>query len=326
MTTHETAPKSKVALFGAAGAIGQSIAAALRAQGQPYRVVGRSAASLKAQFGADPLAELVTWNPDDPESVRKAAHGIGTLIYLVGVEYWKFALHPVLMQKTLAGAVAEGVEHFVLVGTVYPYGRPQTDRVTEQHPRSPHTFKGKMRKAQEELVLAADAAGKLRATVLRLPDFYGPGVDKSFLGSAFAAASRGGTADLIGPLDRPHQFVFVPDVGPVVLKLAATPAAYGRVWHFGGSGVTTQQEMLAEIERQTGRPLRRRVVGKLLLRLLGLFNPMLREMVEMHYLVTDPVILDDSALEALIGPLSRTSYVEGIRRSLRDSSGSAASK
>ena len=306
----------RIALFGAAGAIGKSIASALRARQTPYRVVGRSQAALQAQFGDDPLAEIVVWNPDDAESVAAAARGIDTLIYLVGVDYWKFALHPILMAKTIAGAVAEGVAHFVLVGTIYPYGRAQSSPVTEQHPRNPHTFKGKMRKAQEDLLLAADAAGKLRGTVLRLPDFYGPGVDKSLLGSAFAAAARGGTADLVGPIDRPHQFVFVPDVGKLVLRLAETPGAYGKVWHFAGSGETTQQAILDEIERQIGRPLPRRVIGKLGLRLLGLFNRVLRELVEIHYLLTDPVLMSDRALETLLGPLERTSYVEGVRRTL----------
>ena len=51
----------KVALIGAAGAIGQSIAAALRQAGRPYRVVGRSRASLVQSFGdQDPLVEIVT--------------------------------------------------------------------------------------------------------------------------------------------------------------------------------------------------------------------------------------------------------------------------
>lgn len=307
---------TKIALFGAAGAIGRSIATALQQGKTPYRVVGRSLATLRTQYGADPLAEIVSWNPDDPESVRAAAHGIDTLIYLVGVDYWRFAEHPLLLQKTLAGAIAEGVKRVVLTGTVYPYGRAQTERVTEQHPREPHTFKGKMRKAQEDLLLAAHAAGEIQATVLRLPDFFGPGVDKSFLGSAFTAAVHGGTADLIGPIDRPHQFVFVPDVGPVVLRLAEAAAAYGRIWHFAGSGVTSQAELLAEMERQTGRPLKRRAIGKMGLRLLGLFNRMLRELVEMHYLVTEPVILDDSALEGLIGPLVRTPYAQGVAQAL----------
>jgi nucleoside-diphosphate-sugar epimerase len=139
---------SKVALFGAAGVIGQSIASALSSKGQPYRVVGRSEGSLRMAFGHDPLAELVSWNPDSPESVQVAASGIETLIYLVGVNYWQFELHPLLMQKTLDGAIAAGVKQIVLIGTVYPYGRAQSERVREDHARSPHTFKGRMRKAQ----------------------------------------------------------------------------------------------------------------------------------------------------------------------------------
>jgi hypothetical protein len=58
------------------------------------------------------------------------------------------------------------------------------------------------------------------------------------------------------------------------------------------------------------------VAGKTMLRLVGLFVPMLRELVEMHYLLTDPVIMDDSALQRLIGPLHKTSYAEGIRQTL----------
>jgi nucleoside-diphosphate-sugar epimerase len=197
----------------------------LRQAGRPYRVVGRSRAPLTESFGHDPMAEIVTWNPDDPASVRAAAHGIDTVVYLVGVNYWQFELHPQLMAKTLAGAVAEGVERLLLIGTVYPYGRARTERVRKDHPREPHTFKGKMRKAQEDLLLEAHAAGRIKGAVLRLPDFYGPEVDKSFLHGAFVAAATGGTANLIGPLDVPHEFVFVPDVGPVVVRLIATPAA-----------------------------------------------------------------------------------------------------
>jgi len=307
---------SKVALFGAAGAIGQSIAQALAAKGQPYRVVGRSEASLRQTFGADPLAEIVTWNPDSPASVRAAAEGIETLVYLVGVNYWQFELHPELMRKTLDGAIAAGVRNVVLIGTVYPYGRARTTPIREDHPREPHTLKGRMRKAQEDLLMQAHADGRIHATVLRLPDFYGPGVDKSLLDGAAKAAVQGGTADMLGPLDAPHEFVFVPDVGPVVAKLVDTPAAFGRIWHLAGAGVTTQRALVGEMERATGRKLKVRVAGKTMLRILGLFNKFMREAVEMNYLMTEPVIMDDAALHSLIGPIRKTPYAEGIRRTL----------
>jgi nucleoside-diphosphate-sugar epimerase len=311
-----TGPTNRIALFGAAGAIGQSIAKAVGAQGQPYRVVGRSRDSLAVAFGADPLAEIVTWNPDEPKSVQAAAAGINTLVYLVGVNYWQFELHPRLMKQTLDGAIAADVKRIVLIGTVYPYGRPHTRPVREDHPREAHTFKGRMRKAQEDLLLEAHAAGKIQATVLRLPDFYGPGVDKSFLHAAFIATVTGGVANMVGPLDTPHEFVFVPDVGPVVARLTSTPDAYGRVWHLAGAGVTTQRAIIQEIERQIGHRLRVRVAGKTMLRLIGLFNPFMREMVEMHYLLTDPVLMDDKALQELLGPIHKTSYADGVRACL----------
>ncbi|HEX4511485.1 MAG TPA: NAD-dependent epimerase/dehydratase family protein, partial [Burkholderiaceae bacterium] len=252
----------KIALFGAAGAIGQSIARALAAKGQACRVVGRSEASLRKTFGADPLAEVVTWNPGSPASVEAAAAGIDTLIYLVGVNYWQFELHPQLMRKTLDGAIAAGVRNVILIGTVYPYGRARTTPVREDHPREPHTFKGRMRKEQEDILLQAHAGGRINATVLRLPDFYGPGVEASLLHRVAVAAVNGGTADMIGPIDRPHEFVFVPDVGPVVAKLVDTPTAFGHVWHLGGAGVTTQRDLVDEMQRQTGRKISLRVAGK----------------------------------------------------------------
>ena len=307
---------TKFALFGAAGAIGNSIASALAAAGQSYRVVGRDAARLQRDFGADPLAEIVTWNPDVPASVQAAAAGVDTLVYLVGVNYWQFELHPELMRKTLDGALAAGVKNIILIGTVYPYGRVQASAVREDQPRRPHTFKGRMRLAQENILLAAHRDGRINAAVLRLPDFYGPGVEASLLHGAAVAAIHGGAANMVGPIDRPHEFVFVPDVGPVVVKLAAAPGAWGKVWHLAGAGVTTQRALVAEMERQAGVTLKLRVANKTLLRLLGLFSPMMREMVEMNYLMTEPVIMDDGALRKLIGPVKKTPYGEGVRQML----------
>lgn len=303
----------KTALFGAAGATGKSIADALRAQGKQYRVVGRNLPAMEKTFGSDPLAEIVTWNPDDPASVRLACKGVETLIYLVGVPYDHFELHPALMEKTLDGAIAEGVQKVVLIGTVYPYGSPQTSTVTEAHPREPHTFKGKMRKAQEEVLLKAHAEGKIQGTILRLPDFYGPGVEASLLHLVFQAAAKGGTADMVGPIDTPHEFIYVPDVGPVALALAEKPEAYGRWWNFAGPGATTQREIADQAFAMAGRKPKLRVIGKTMLRLIGLFKPVMRELVEMHYLQTTPVLMDDSALHQLLGEVHKTSYADGVK-------------
>ncbi|RFU47885.1 NAD-dependent epimerase/dehydratase family protein [Paraburkholderia sp. DHOC27] len=325
----------KTGLFGAAGAIGQSIANALRAAGRDYRVIGRSRAPLEAMFGHDPHAEIAVWNPDDPASIAAAASGLQTAIYLVGVPYNQFASHPPLMERTLAGLRAAGVERLILIGTVYPYGRarhdlagnaaaggaarngqlPAVPLLTEDHPREPHTFKGKMRLAQENLVLDAHGRNGLSTLVLRLPDFYGPRIERSLINGVFEGAARGTRAQMIGPIDLPHEFVFVPDVGPVVEKLTRTPEAYGRWLHLAGVGTITQREIAKQAYALAGREPTLMVAGKTMLRMLGLFNPIIRETVEMNYLMTEPLVLDDSALRALIGPVHKTPYEEGIRLS-----------
>ncbi|MEM5369525.1 NAD-dependent epimerase/dehydratase family protein [Paraburkholderia azotifigens] len=307
---------ARIGLFGAAGAAGRSIAHALGATGRRYRVIGRGRETLKASFGHDPLAEIVTWNPDEPATIASAAAGLQTAVYLVGVPYHQFGKHPVLMQKTLDGLRAAGVRRLILIGTVYPYGRPRTLPVAESHPREPHTFKGKMRLAQENLVIDAHGHDGLETLVLRLPDFYGPGVERSFLHGVFEGAARGGRAQMIGPIDVPYEFVFMPDVGPVVERLSRTPEAFGRVLHLAGAGTITQREIAERAYALAQREPKLMVAGKTMLRVMGLVNPMLRELVEMHYLLTEPVVLDDSALTRLIGPVVKTSYESGIAQSL----------
>lgn len=90
---------------------------------------------------------------------------------------------------------------------------------------------------------------------------------------------------------------------PSRLALAAKEQAYGKWWNFAGAGATTQREMAERIFAETGSKPKIMVAGKWMLRLAGLFNPFMREMVEMHYLLTTPVIMNDTALAELLGGL-----------------------
>ncbi|MGA7745573.1 MAG: NAD(P)H-binding protein [Candidatus Aquilonibacter sp.] len=307
---------STFALFGASGWTGASIAAVLEAAGERYRVVGRDRAALEDEYGHRPLAEIAVWNPDDPASVQAAATGIDTIFYLVGVPYNHFELHPQLMRATLDGAIAAGVRRILVLAPIYSYGRPQSAAVDESHPRNPDTFKGKMRKEQEDLVLDAHAAGRIQGTILRIPDFYGGDIKKSLVGDIFAAAIKNRPAMVIGPIDRPHQYAYVPDIGPVALALAREDRAYGRAWNFAGSGTITQRDFAAKVFAAVGRKPKLIVFNTLMLRFAGLFDPNMRELVEMNYLQSDPVLLDDSALRGLLANLHVTSYDDGIAQIL----------
>jgi nucleoside-diphosphate-sugar epimerase len=272
---------------------------------------------LRRDFGAyEHLAEFRAADLRDPKAAAEAAAGVDTIFYLVGVPYTQFEQHPKLTRITLDAATAAGVRRFVHLGTVYPYGKPQSNPVDESHPRNPETFKGRMRKEQEDLVFAADGKHGLRTTILRPPDFYGPNSELSYLRSIFDAALKGGTANVIGPIDGPHEFTFVPDVAAALIALAGKEEAYGQAWNVAGPGLITTRRFAELVFAEVQKQPRLRVANKTMLRLMGIFSPFMREVVEMHYLWTTPVVLDDRRLRQLLPGLQKTSYEEGIQITL----------
>ena len=304
----------KVAIVGAAGAM----------ESRPP--LNSTAAERLIGWWAGIAASLTDSSPGEPKSSRRIlvsppnwialSEAPISVIYAVGVPYPQFRLHPVYMRNTVEAATRLGIKRMLVISSVYSYGPPQTERVAENHPRKPKARKGLLRKEQEDIALAADKPGGLRTLVLRLPDFYGPHAELSLADQVFRGALKGKAAVWLGSPDRPHEFVFVPDVGPVLADLLASESSFGQAWNFGGPGIITGRDFIELVYGSAGRKPKFRTVGPWMLRIGGLFNPLLRELVEMQYLAETPVILDDSKLQLHLGTLRKTPYSDGIRIAL----------
>jgi nucleoside-diphosphate-sugar epimerase len=306
----------KAAIFGAAGAIGPAVARELELRGIPFRVVGRSRSRLEKTFAGMSHAEVFDADAGDLRSASAAARGVDTIFYTLGLPYPAHHLHPGLMRTTVAAAFAMQVRRLVLVSSVYPYGVPRTSRVAETHPRQPETRKGQFRKEQEDIVMEAGKAGQLDTLIVRLPDFYGPGADQSLANPIFQAALAGKTANWVGPENQLHEFVFVPDTGPAIVDLASCAECYGESWNLAGPSQINTMDFITRIYRAVGKAPKYRTVGRGLLKIMGWFNPLYREVIEMLYLQETPVLLDDSKLRAKFPDLHKTPYDEGIRQTL----------
>ncbi len=310
------------AIFGAAGAVGKALAKEFAKNGRHFRVVGRSAERLRRDFANyGDLVDYQVADLQDPTAAMRAAQGVHTIFYTVGVPYTEFALHPKLTRIALAAATQAGVSQFMHVSTVYPYGIPQQEFVNESHPRNPQTFKGAMRKEQEDLVLGAHTPNGLRTAILRPPDFYGADAEMSYVADVFKAALEGRRANVIGPIDTPHEFVYVPDVAKTLVALSEKDEAYGSAWNLAGPALITTRGFAELVFGALGRKPQLRIASKTMLRVLGIFKPMMREIAEMNYLWTTPVKLDDSRLRKLLPDLEKTSYKDGIGETLKEMRG-----
>jgi nucleoside-diphosphate-sugar epimerase len=308
-----------VAIFGAAGAVGAPTLAELRRRNHRVRLVGRSTEPLVRLAADDPDVDVVSADLSDLAAARRAAAGVDAIVYAVGIDYHKSAQYPGLMRVTIEAARAEHVRELLLIGTVYPYGFAQTPRVAETHPRTPHTRKGGYRNAQLQAVLDAHDPAGLLTTALILPDFYGPGVEKSYAKALFDSALDGTTATIIAPADTPHEFIYIPDAAPVIADLLERPDAFGTHYHLGGPGTISQRDLGRLAYEAAGRDpatLKLFPVPKWMLALMGIGNAFMREIPEMMYLFEQPVILDDSKLRALLPHIRETSYADGVRTTI----------
>lgn len=314
---NEDTPTGIVALFGASGAVGRALVPALDRRGIAYRAVGRDTARMQRDF---PRAQVAHADFLSGQGVEAAAQGVDTVFYLAGAPYTEFFKHPIMTRNALDAAQKAGVERFIHIAPVYSYGPPQSHpelsrrAVSESQPHVPSTRKGRFRLEQEEAVLGRHG-GTFATMVVHLPDFYGPNAELSYANAFTREALAGKTASFVGPLDATREFVFVPDVGEPLLRVAGLDDGYGRCWNLGGQAI--QARAFADaVFAAIGAPPKYRSIPKLMLQAVGLFQPFMREVAEMYYLFDSGFVLDDTALQQRLGGYPKTAIADGLAQTI----------
>jgi nucleoside-diphosphate-sugar epimerase len=281
-------------IFGT-GAIGLATLDALRRRGETVRLVNRS--------GTAPVpddVEIVRGDAADPGFATAAARGAQVVYQTLNPPYHQWVeLFPALQAGVLAAAQATGAR-LVSMENVYMYGRPNGQPLTETRPYAAHTKKGQLRARMARELIAAHRAGHVQVAIGRASDYFGPrGGAQSNLGNrVFRPALAGKTATVLGDPDQPHTYTFIPDIGEGLAVLGEHPDAPGEVWHLPNDPQTrTSRQLVDLVYRHAGQPRTKlRGTPVLLLRALGVFNPVVRELIELQYEFQEPFIVDSSKI------------------------------
>jgi len=303
-------PSHLQVVLGATGGVGQALVQALAAQGAQVRAVNRSGrASVPASV------EVMAADLTNRESTRAACQGATTVYHCAGVPYHQWATYmPVWLDNVISAVSATGAT-LVYIDNNYMYA-PTSQPLTEDSLQAPVTRKGKLRKQLAETILAAHARGQIRATIGRTPDFYGPGVRISAVGEQFfTAVVEGKRVPWLGKLDVPHVLAFVEDTARGLLVLGTHEEALGQVWHLPTAQALTGRQYITLASEAAGVPAKALAVPGLLLRVLGLTNPDLRESVEMLYEFNEPLLFDGSKYTRAFGG-TPTPHQEAMRRTV----------
>ena len=279
-----------------AGPIGSAVVRRVVAAGDRVRVVTRSGS------GPDlPGVEKVAADASDGARLVGLASGADVIYNCVNPQYHHWPTDwPPVADALLAAAESSGAV-LVTTANLYVYGKVDAP-MTEQTPLDGAGTKAKVRIRMWEDALAAHQAGRVRATEARGADYVGPGSESHLGERTIPKLLAGRNVQVLGSPDTLHTWTYTEDMAMTLVALGADERAWGRAWHVPSALECTQREAIARLAEMAGVPMPKvSTIPGLLLKALGLVNPMMRELPEVAYQLDLPFVMDSSAAQHELG-------------------------
>ena len=303
-------------ILGSGGAIGIELAKALSKYTNEIRLVSRNPQKVNSSdelFAADLL---------NKEELNKAVAGASIVYVTVGFPYnlkvWKESWPPFI--SNVISACKEHKCKLVFFDNIYMYDPAYLNGMTEETPQRPTSKKGAVRKQIADMIMKEVENGSLRALIARSADFYGPAIEKTSMITemVFKPLSEGKKANWLSSVKYKHSFTYTPDAGKATALLGNTDSAYNQVWHLPtAADPFTGKEWIEKIADEMGQKAKIQVAPKFLVRIMGLFIPIMKEMPEMMYQYDRDYVFNSDKFEKAFD-LKPTPYMEGIKAIIKN--------
>lgn len=291
------------------GVLGCGVAACLASRGITPLLASRSGNICRID-GADwPVLACDPSIPAQQAQLTQLLAAPSVLYLCAAPAYARWQAEFAALADGVAAAVAGCDVRLIIADNVYAYGHCPDGGFHEGSASAPCSRKGRVREQAAQRLMALDAGdaisecvspggadsgnrggnSRIRVAVVRGASFFGPGVSASSAGrDVVHSVMHGNPAYVIGDPAVAHSFTYVPDFAATMVAVAADERAMGGCWHAPSHSGLSLAHLLQRIAAHGAHPLTMRCAGPVLMRLLGLFNPAMRELREMMYLHDNP--------------------------------------
>lgn len=300
-------------ILGANGTIGSVLAKELRNYTDKIRLVSRNPRKVNESD------ELFPADLSNPAFVDQAVEGSDIVYLVLGFDYnlkvWE-EKWPTLMSATINACIKHNAR-LVFFDNVYMYDINAISHMTEESVYNPPSRKGAVRKQISQMLMDEVKAGKLMALIARSADFYGPGNDKSFANEmVYKNFLKGRRANWFIDADKKHSFTYTPDAAKATALLGNTDDAYNTIWHLPTDKNTiTGREFIELFSKEMKVSNKLVVMPMWMVKLAGIFVPVLKEMREMMYQYDRDYFFDSSKFDKRFN-FKTTTYQEGVRNTV----------
>lgn len=301
-----------VTILGINGRIGQEVAKAFVGAG--WNVIGMGRGNRAKLAGVD----FIEGSADNIGDIKRATAGADVAVNALNLPYDKWDRGRAEAQLSWVLEALKGTGKTMLFpGNVYNYGAKQ-HLITPDTPFNPEKDKGRIRVRMEEMLARASVEDNLQVVVIRSADFYAPNAHETNFDLAIMARLKSKILQYPGKLEIGHSWAYLPDLGRAYVKIAEARGDLPQFESFQFRGhYATGHEMIAAIQVVLPERFKVKMVPWWLLRIIGVFVPILRAVIEMKYLWDEPHRLQDKKLEALLGAGFETPFEEAVATTVR---------
>lgn len=298
-------------ILGANGIIANELAKELHSKyTKEIRLVSRNPKKINDTdelFSADLLDSVQTANAVKGSDIVYITAGL-PYISNVWKEQW-----PIVMQNAIDACKLHHAK-LVFFDNVYMYGQVK-GTMTEETPFNAISIKGKVRARIAQMLLDEIKSNQITAMICRAPEFYGPRNTKSGTNSTiFYNIKKGKTLQVLIKDSTLRTLIYAPDAAKATALLGNTPDAYNQTWHLPCDPKRlTAKQFIALCSTITGKELKYTIIKKWMMRMSGLFNPIIKEIIELTYQWEQDYIFDFSKFNARFPEFKATTLSDGIR-------------
>ena len=273
-----------------AGAIGSALAEELASGHHQVSVVSR-----RGSTSSNPFITSVSADASDADRVTQLATDCDAIFNCANPAYHRWPTD----WPPIANALLTAAEHsgavLVTMSNLYPYG-PPTGPMTPDSPFNATYEKALVRATMWRDARSAHDAGRLRATEVRASDYIGPKSQGVMGQRAIPRVLAGKSCQVLGNLDVPHSWSYTVDVARTLVACAQNSEAWGRAWHVPTNVARTQRQVIDDVADAAGvSRVKISSISPFVLRVMGLFSPVIRELPTTIYQFTAPFVIDDTA-------------------------------
>lgn len=219
----------------ATGGTGQVIVSELLSRGVRVIAFGRSEKKLKALMEEDNFNQQLSCRLGDVfdyQTIVDAAKDAEVMFKCVSVAYQEMEDKLLLQGESVMKAANILGKKISIVDYVYGH---QVAKGDENHPKQPHTKKGRLRVEYENLIFS-NKWENAKALIVRLPDYYGATSQNSYLQPTLERLTAQKLSVFRGNLKTPWEYVYLRDVAKMIVNIAENDDAYGENWNIPGAG------------------------------------------------------------------------------------------